>query len=1230
MKIFRVISWGVLFLTVTGLHAQTGNYRITCDNYQNLTIVLTTDEITVEKVTFYGQDFEALTSTGLTASSEVGRPNLPLFSQLIEVPLNQGYKVTVSDMVYDTLQLNHRVIPVQPSRSKSDERRYPLSIDEKIYATDAFYGSIEAFVESVGIARDRQLARLQFAPMQYNPVSGELVVCRQATVNVRYIKPDERATLTLFNTHHSPAFASGAMTLNSLYPKSVANAAPVRYLIVAHSMFRGQLDTFVQWKRRKGFITDIVYTDEAAVGTTTSSIQSYIQSQYTNATAANPAPTYLLLVGDNEQIPAFTGTTNTEHITDLYYISWTSGDNIPDCYCGRFSAQTIAQLTPQIEKTLMYEQYTFSDPSFLDRAVLIAGVDGGNDGDYGYTHADPAMDYAITHYINGARGFSQIMYFKNNTSIVPTGSNVTIGNNASSNSATVRSYYNQGAGWINYSAHGSATSWGTPNFTTDHAAAMTNTQKFGLMIGNCCLTNKFQTSTCLGEAVLRKGNYCGAVGYIGGSNSTYWGEDFYWAVGVRSNISATMSMAYDATHLGAYDRLCHTHNEAYTNWAMTQGDLMFQGNMAVQSSTSSLKLYYWEIYHLMGDPSVMPYLTQAPQMTLAAPSAIVAGSTSLQVTAAPYAYVALTTANDHTLIAATYADGQGSALLTLPVSLAVGNYELTASAQQYRTVFQDIHVILPNGPYVMVTNFTPASSPDAGTTVPASLTVTNLGTSTAYNVVLNGTTNSTTVSLLNSTLTIDSIPVGSMVTLTNALSAHIALSANDGEMVFTYFTSRWDNSNDSVVSTLPLTVKAPQITLSYSVSPVCMHPGEDLNLAISLTNRGHATLPAGQLKLSSPFTLMTATGDSNIFSLPVSEGISQTFSIHADSLMPANAEMPLELFFQTTETRTLDTIKVYLGNNYIETFEGTQLTLNGWSQGSYPWTIIDTTAYQGTRSMRSYANLPANSTSEVTLTHTVTNGGDSISFHYRVSSEQNYDKFHFYIDNQEMLTESGDQDWMRAAFPVSVGTHSFKFTYSKDYSVDKYNDCVWIDDITLTHEVIPVTYLNDTLIACDSYSAGDTVYTSSCTLGEVHGDTLLTLFIIINQSTSDTIQVTAQGESYSWNDTVYTESGTYIQVLQNWEGCDSVITLELTLVTDTTQGIVDQEALIINTYPNPTTGVIYFSQHIDEVQVYDAHGRMIATLRDILSVDLQQQPAGVYLLKLRIKEQTATCRIIRR
>ena len=57
------------------------------------------------------------------------------------------------------------------------------------------------------------------------------------------------------------------------------------------------------------------------------------------------------------------------------------------------------------------------------------------------------------------------------------------------------------------------------------------------MIGNCCQSNAFDVSVCFGEALLRENNK-GAVGYIGGSNNTYWDEDYWWAVGNTSNITS--------------------------------------------------------------------------------------------------------------------------------------------------------------------------------------------------------------------------------------------------------------------------------------------------------------------------------------------------------------------------------------------------------------------------------------------------------------------------------------------------------------------------------------------------------------------------------------------------------------------------------------------------------------------------------------------------------------------
>ncbi|MCR5192528.1 MAG: T9SS type A sorting domain-containing protein [Bacteroidales bacterium] len=1293
MKPIKSLLLIVSLLITFAASAQRDLYRILNDNWQGLRIEFDINNHTISPVNYEGRQFVDIIIDGMMPSSEEGAPCLPLFSHLIEVPQCDGFDISISQAEYDTISLNGlTLMPVQPSRSKSDTSRHSLTIDNKIYSSNAFYGLETATVEAVGIARDRHLARLQFSPISYNPVTGQLVICRHAIVDVRYRNSDSEASLNLFNRYYSPHFASNAMVLNSIYPKSVRTAAPVRYLIVAHSSFRGQLNNFVQWKRRKGFITDIVYTDSAAVGSTTTSIAAFIQSQYTNATAEKPAPTYLLIVGDHEQVPAFNGTTSTSHITDLYYISWTSGDNIPDCYCGRFSAQNESQLTPQIEKTLMYEQYGFADPSFLDRAILIAGVDGGTSGDYGYTHADPAMDYAATNYINSSHGFTQVMYFKNNTSIVPNAPGVTVSSSASSNSATVRGYYNQGAGFINYSAHGSATSWGTPNFTTSHVSSMTNSQKFGLMIGNCCLTNKFETTTCFGESLLRKDNYCGAVGYIGGSNSTYWNEDFYWAVGLRSSIGPSMSMAYNSANLGAYDRLCHTHGEAYSQWALTQGAIMMVGNLAVESSSTSRKLYYWEIYHLMGDPSVMPYLCQAPQMTVAAPSIITVGTTTMAVVAAPYAYIALTDSATHTLVAASYADANGSATLAIPTTLALGNYELAASAQQYQTSFSSITVIHPSGRFPSVVGIEPSQNIEAGTTIQANLYVTNLGDSAANNIAINLTHSAgNSLSISPSTFNINNLNPGDTIALNTTI--HVDGSVADGTCFLVNSTTSCDGLDQTISGSHTLRVIAPVVNVDLGNSDISIIPGGNASIVAVVSNIGHAPLVSDIVSLVSPSRLISVSASSlhnpddlsttTEFTLAPGASLTINYTIHADSRLPLGITVPLSIIHHYSTPIQASTIDMFVGVNPLENFENNTFHTSGWTQGTYQWTITNQNAYEGTYCLRSTSSLTHNQTAQINIAVTLTQA-DSISFYYKVSSETNYDKFHFLIDNNDQITQSGEVDWTRAAFLVPSGSHTLSFTYAKDGSVNRNSDCAWIDNIILPHSsynvyfesidlctgdsytiagnsintdnpcdsslvitspqsgnnssyhivdysVHPSYNIEQNVAACDSMLWVDSVYTQSTDLSHVftsvYGcDSIVLNHLTINHSYAGTIFDTTDASCYQWNDSSYLMPGSYTQYFISSEGCDSIVTLMLTFTDTNTSDIAKPTSLPdpIKVYPNPTSGILHFDRQISDVAIFDASGRLLLRQRDITEIDIYDLPNGVYILRLVIDAEGST------
>jgi hypothetical protein len=73
-----------------------------------------------------------------------------------------------------------------------------------------------------------------------------------------------------------------------------------------------------------------------------------------------------------------------------------------------------------------------------------------------------------------------------------------------------------------------------------------------------------------------------------------------------------------------------------------------------------------------------------------------------------------------------------------------------------------------------------------------------------------------------------------------------------------------------------------------------------------------------------------------------------------------------------------------------------------------------------------------------------------ITFSGRVSSEQSYDFLNFKIDNTELNEWSGELEWTEFTYPVTAGTHIFRWTYLKDaFCCQEGEDAAWVDDIIL-------------------------------------------------------------------------------------------------------------------------------------------------------------------------------------
>ncbi|MCR5192812.1 MAG: T9SS type A sorting domain-containing protein [Bacteroidales bacterium] len=581
---------------------------------------------------------------------------LPQYRRIVVIPHGVTPKVIINDekreIIDNTLPQSGKIALATGARFKSG------SISGVPMATlSNELGDATVQLSPLGEMRGNRLALLTISPIRIGG-NGEMEVCHHLDAAIVY-SPGSVWSKGCAGTN--PLLAGVSALEPARATKDYSNTLAVDneprvYVVVAPSMFRESLQPLVSWKRQEGYLVEEMYVDNAD----NEEIKTMLQTRYDEATEERPAPLFILLVGDVNEIPSWYGQHQVSglspHQTDLYYAEFT-GDILPDALLGRISASDTATLNAIIAKTLKYEQYRLDDDSYLSRSLLVAG----------FEENEPAP---VT--TNGG-----VNYLKERLMEVDSNHDtVCFYNPASLNQEeAIIDQLGQGAGLVNYSAHCLAGGWIRPNLNKYTVDTMRQNGMPFLSINNCCRTNEF-LGDCFGEHLLRKANG-GAIGVIGAGNETLWDEDYYWIVGAHGMPSLTPE--YDSIALGAFDRLFHSHGEASLEQAMTQSQIVTAGNWAVTASGSTFADFYWEIYSLLGDPSLMPFIGVAKQSILDIDS-VAANDTAITLHGTPGLRVAATWQDSLFGICTIDPNGNGTILLDSPLT---NNLTFTATAQYH-------------------------------------------------------------------------------------------------------------------------------------------------------------------------------------------------------------------------------------------------------------------------------------------------------------------------------------------------------------------------------------------------------------------------------------------------------------------------------------------------------------------------------------------------------------------
>ncbi len=1002
-------------------------------------------DLELETITFNGQTYYTLNmGEELLSSNKVGQADLPTYNCLIEIPFCSDVIIEQNILSKETINLKNgwKIYPKQPSQSKQNED-IPFAIDKDYYSRNSFGQTDIAQIEILGVMNGVRLARLSICPIRYNPSTAQIEHIKQVDLTLSFVNPDwekTNKTKNKLSKSFNQFLDKKVVNFNKSTSASSFNSPmtrPFKMIILSSPIFREELQSFILWKKQQGFEIVELYTDE--VGTTATAIKNYLHNLWANSNG--DFADYLLICGDTGQIPACEGVhmyySNDSQPTDLYYAEYT-GDILPDIFYGRFSASSTSQMRNIIEKTIKYEKYAFENNEYLNKVLLVGGKETSGNAP---TCVNGHLNYAKQYFA----GMDTSIYYN------PTSANYV---------SEIKQKMNEGRSWINYSAHCDETGWSNPAFTKTNVSQMSNTGKYSFFINNCCLSSRYNVSECFGEKLLRAEDK-GAIGVIGGSNYTYWDEDFYWAVGAKSR---NLNPTYNSNKLGCYDRFFHTHGEEFGECYVSAGEIVVAGNLAVTTSGSNLTEYYWEIYNLLGDPSLIPHLGQGLEFNVDLPELLSLGESELNLEGLPaYTYVGVSLEGE--LLGATQANSDGVATINFEPINDVSYLNVVLTNQFYKTKIdsilvspsQDAFISLKDVKFIDAETMQEASKLTPSKEYFLNFTAKNVGNQPLANTTIT-LSNATNLSIVVGTQNFGEIDANAERQSTNTLKIKVNDGLFDGTNVS--FTANITGTNYSKTKDISKKVAAPRLAISsIKISDVT-----DRKLVkVTLSNNGSVEVEEGILKVMEISDWVNLSSNSEVV---------PTLTPNTDTEVSFTMNVAEDVFSQQDSLFfTLDYVcghymvsKSYVIDllSQIESFESGDFTFVDWEMdSSYPWIIDSTSANTGTFSARS-ANISHNETT--TLTIKVNNMlRDSVSFHYKVSTENNYDFFRFYIDGTQKIKESGtsNTEWNYKKYTLTAGEHILKWEYSKDQSQSSGEDCVRIDDIKLPNKAYCVGLENN-------------------------------------------------------------------------------------------------------------------------------------------------------------------------
>ncbi len=515
-----------------------------------------------------GGDFALIEIDGSGETTDIGSPKLPVIRRLVQIPEGATVNLTAQGEAkyYSVAQFTgaSQILPRQPGVEKipGAASHIQFAYDRQVYESDAWFFDRRAELGPIGRLRGKRVAWLSISPVDYNPHKGLLKIYPELHVTLEFSDADWEGTRDVLSRYDDPrthAIVEGlALNRQDFSEKAPVTFSPSSYLIIGSSEFydASEMRELIAFKKRKGY--QVVFYDETQYATS-DDVKALIKDAYESW---DLPPSYVLLLGDTNIVPACTGESPARPTTDYPYQLMDSGDPFPDLAVGRFPARTVEAVSKIAAKTLHNELARAPIFDWVKRATFMASVDN-------FSISEGTHNHVISTYMIPNEYESTKLY--------------TI---KGATTQQVRASVNAGLSLLTYSGHGAVTHWSDgPYFDQADVNALHNAY-FPFVMSYACVTGNYYVDEVFGETWVLA-DY-GAVAFWGSVLNSLWEED-----------DILERLVYEGYFRGGGTNRMIPWVSGMTDY----GKIGFWGHYG----GLGYSLRYLEMYNLMGDPEQMVF-----------------------------------------------------------------------------------------------------------------------------------------------------------------------------------------------------------------------------------------------------------------------------------------------------------------------------------------------------------------------------------------------------------------------------------------------------------------------------------------------------------------------------------------------------------------------------------------------------------------------------------------------